>query len=133
MRRAALILFCALIAPQALAESPAPKSPAPSSAAIAPKPGAALTSTAPTTMSQSKFLGLLYAEIARHTPEDNADGEGEVQASFHVNAQGLIDKVSIEKTTNSALGDAVKKILAAVRAPPPPGGEMDISQNFKFH
>jgi TonB family protein len=84
-------------------------------------------------MSQSKFLGALYAEIARHTPAKSPAGAGEVTASFHVNAQGRVDKVAIEKSTSETLAKAVKKILAAVQAPPPPGGEFDASQGFRFH
>ncbi len=89
--------------------------------------------TSPSVLSQSKFLGLLYAEIARRTPSQNGAGMGDVSASFHVNAQGKVDKVVIDKTTSAAHSDMVKKILAAVQAPPPPGGSADISQNFKFH
>ena len=87
----------------------------------------------PAALSQSKFLGLLYSEIARHTPPENKAGAGDVAASFHVNAQGKIDKVVIEKTTSPAHAEIVKKILASVQAPPPPGGSFDVSQNFKFH
>ena len=84
-------------------------------------------------LSQSKFLGLLYAEIARRTPPQNPAGKGEVSASFHVNAQGKVDKVVIDKSTSPAHAELVKKILAAVQAPSPPAGGTDISQSFKFH
>lgn len=83
-------------------------------------------------MSESKYLSLLYAEIAKHTPEENAAGPGEVTASFIVGASGKIEKVTIDKTTSPAHAETVKKILAAVAAPPPPGGAMDIGQTFKF-
>jgi len=59
-------------------------------------------SEAPANLSQSKFLGLLYSEIARRTPPENKAGAGDVTASFHVNAQGKVDKVVIEKTTSAA-------------------------------
>ncbi len=85
------------------------------------------------TLSESKFLSVLYAEIARRTPQDNALGEGEVTTSFHINASGRVDKVTIEKSTSPLFSDAVKKILASVEAPPPPSGSMDIGQTFKFH
>ena len=64
---------------------------------------------------------------------ENKAGAGDVAASFHVNAQGKIDKVVIEKTTSAAHAEIVKKILASVQAPPPPGGSFDVSQSFKFH
>lgn len=84
-------------------------------------------------MSESKFLGALYSEIAKRTPEKSPAGAGEVMASFHVNAAGKVDKVKIDKTTSQALADAVKKILANVSAPPPPGGGMDVGQTFRFN
>jgi TonB family protein len=100
-------------------------------AAPATTQGAATPAAAPA-MSESKFLGALYAAIAKQTPADSPAGEGEVTASFHVNAQGKIDKVTIDKTSSPALAEAVKKILASVEAPPPPGGSMDVGQTFKF-
>ena len=90
-------------------------------------------SEAPANLSQSKFLGLLYSEIARRTPPENKAGAGDVTASFHVNAQGKVDKVVIEKTTSAAHAEIVKQMLASVQAPPPPGGSCDVSQSFKFH
>ena len=83
-------------------------------------------------MSESKFLGALYTAIAKRTPPESPAGDGEVTVSFHVNAQGKIDKVTIDKTTSPALAEAVKKILSSVEAPPPPGGSMDVGQTFKF-
>jgi protein TonB len=78
-------------------------------------------------------LGALYAEIARRTPENSPAGAGEVTASFHVNAQGKIENIVIEKSTSDALAKAVKEILGRVQAPQPPGGGYDLSQGFRFH
>jgi hypothetical protein len=83
-------------------------------------------------MSESKFLGALYTAIAKRTPAESPAGDGEVTASFHVNAQGKIDKVTIDRTTSPALSETVKKILSSVEAPSPPGGSMDVGQTFKF-
>ena len=94
-------------------------------------PNAAAPAVAPV-MSESKFLGALYTAIAKRTPAESPAGDGEVTASFHVNAQGKIDKVTIDKTTSPALSETVKKILSSVEAPPPPGGSMDVGQTFKF-
>jgi outer membrane biosynthesis protein TonB len=96
-------------------------------------PLAGPSEVAPGQMSQSKFLGELYAEIARHTPAKSPAGKGEVRASFHVNAQGKVDKVVTDRMSSDALAKAVKQILASVQAPPPPGGGADVSQVFKFH
>lgn len=118
--------------PAAAAKPPATVAPPPvASPTRAPAP-APVSSAAPV-MSESKFLSALYSEIEKHTPVENTLGDGEVTASFHVNAAGRIDKVVIDKTTSPALSDAVKQILGAVAAPPPPGGSMDVGQTFKFH
>ncbi|MBM3553225.1 MAG: energy transducer TonB, partial [Alphaproteobacteria bacterium] len=106
------------------AGAPMPAAPAATQGAVAP--------AAVPAMSESKFLGALYTAIAKRTPAESPAGEGEVTVSFHVNAQGRIDKVTIDKTTSPALAEAVKKILSSVEAPPPPGGSMDVGQTFKF-
>ncbi len=140
--RITLALLAATVAQAARAEdakpaapAPAPRVATPSPAAPAPAPNAASPAAAPApapVLSESKFLSALYSAIAKRTPQTSPAGEGEVTASFHVNAQGKIDKVTIDKTTSPALAEAVKKILASVEAPPPPGGSMDVGQTFKF-
>jgi hypothetical protein len=122
-KRAAFVPALLLLAGSVLAEDVKPTAaPAP---ALAVAPAAA--------MSQSKFFGLLYSEIAKRTPQDNAAGPGDVAASFHVGAAGKIDKVTIDTSTSPAHAEIVKKILGAVQTPPPPGGSFEASQNFKFH
>jgi len=69
----------------------------------------------------------------RAAEEEKELGEGETTASFHVDATGKIDKVTIDKTTSEAHAEAVKRILAAVKVTRPPGGGMDVGQTFKFH
>jgi hypothetical protein len=148
MRRAAALALFSVVNFAAIAEpnNPAPAAPAaqakPQPKTETPPPGgvqaktqtpAAPNAAAPAVLSQSKFLGMLYAEIAKRTPAENTVGKGDVAASFHVNGQGKVDKVVIEKTSSPAHAELVKKILAAVQAPQPPGGGADISQNFKFH
>jgi|GEM_PF-1158201 len=130
------------IAGVANAQTPLPVTGAAKPPTAVVKPAATLSTSAPApaaaslaapVMSESKFLGALYSEIEKHTPVENTLGDGEVTASFHVNAAGRIDKIVIDKTTSPALADAVKQILGAVVAPPPPGGSMDVGQTFKFH
>ena len=87
----------------------------------------------PAGISQSKFVGILYSEIARSRPEKNSAGPGVVHASFRVNGSGKIDNVSIKNSTSPAHADIVKKMLARVQTPPPPGGAFEGSQEFKFH
>lgn len=125
----------------ALAESarpaqPAPAAPAPAAPAHVPAaPALAPAAAAPAApaLSESKFLGVLYAEIARRTPQETTAGPGEVRASFIVGPKGRIDKVTIDKTTSPAHAEVVKKILGEVQVPPPPGGSMDVGQTFKFY
>ena len=114
----------------ASSQTPAPTRTATPTAPATPQ-GATAPAVAPA-LSESKFLGALYTAIAKQTPAESPAGEGEVTASFHVNAQGKIDKVTIDKTSSPALAEAVKKILSSVEAPPPPGGSMDVGQTFKF-
>jgi len=133
--RAALV--CALVfSGSAYAEPPKPAAPAPAAAPApqkpAPAPAAAKPAPAAAGMSESKYLSLLYAEIARHTPEDNPAGPGEVTASFIVGASGKVEKVTIDRTSSPAHAEIVKKILAEVAVPPPPGGSMDLGQTFRF-
>ncbi|TXT42636.1 MAG: SH3 pleckstrin-like and PDZ/DHR/GLGF domain-containing protein, partial [Methylocystaceae bacterium] len=119
-------------APKPASTAPAPpRTAAPNAAAPATTGGAAAPAAAPV-MSESKFLGALYTAIAKRTPAESPAGDGEVTASFHVNAQGKIDRVTIDKTTSPALSETVTKILSSVEAPPPPGGSMDVGQTFKF-
>ncbi len=102
-------------------------------AAAQTPPAADAATPTQSTMSESKFLGVLYSEIERNTPQEHTLGDGEVTASFHVNAAGKVDRVKIDRTSSPAHAEAVKKILGAVAAPPPPGGSMDVGQTFKFH
>ncbi|HYA79586.1 MAG TPA: TonB C-terminal domain-containing protein [Methylocystis sp.] len=141
MRQAVSALFAALamsggaLAQTSTAPNPPAASPATAVKPPAPAPKNASTAAKPAlpALSESKFLAELYTEIARHTPEKSPAGDGEVSASFHVNAQGKVDKVVIDKTTSPGLAEEVKKILAQVQAPPPPGGGEDVGQTFKFH
>ena len=137
-------LALSMSAAGALAQSAAPGSslPAvrPGATTPAPAPPAANepAATAPPQeeiRSESKFLAVLYAEIAKHsaTEEEKELGEGETTASFHIDATGKIDKVTIDKTTSDAHAAAVKRILALVKVPRPPGGGMAVGQTFKFH
>lgn len=98
-----------------------------------PEPATAAAPASPSGLSQSKFLGLLYSEIARRTPQKSEAGPGSATASFHVAASGRIDKVTISSATSPAHGNIVRKILIGLQGPPPPGGSFELSQTFKFH
>lgn len=122
LRRVLLVLACSL--PGGVAAAEGTKAPAPAPPA---------SSIAAAGLSESKFLGVLYAEIAKRTPDENAAGPGEVKASFIVGPKGRVDKITIDQTTSPAHAEIVKKILGEVQVPPPPGGSMDVGQTFKFY
>jgi hypothetical protein len=97
------------------------------------KPIAAPIAHAPSGLSQSKFLGLLYSEIAKRTPMSNPSGPGSATASFHIDAAGRVDKVTIARSSSPKHAEIVRKILTGLQAPPPPAGSFDGSQTFNFH
>ncbi|MBY6242563.1 energy transducer TonB [Methylosinus sp. Sm6] len=84
-------------------------------------------------LSQSKFLGLLYSEIAKRTPMNNTSGPGSATANFHIDAAGRVDKVTIARSSSAKHAELVRKILTGLQAPPPPAGSFEGSQTFNFH
>ncbi len=103
MERCAIAIFLSLLTTAVIAQEAKPST----QTAAPAQANASTVEPSPTVLSQSKFLGLLYAEIARRTPAQNGAGKGDVSASFHVNAQGKVDKVVIDKTTGAAHSDMV--------------------------
>ncbi|MBY6242565.1 energy transducer TonB [Methylosinus sp. Sm6] len=83
-------------------------------------------------MSTAAYKALLAAAIRRHAPDVSALGEGTVDCSFHVTAGGTITGVSVSGTSPAQVA-LVRRALASVHAPPPPGGGFDASQHFHFH
>jgi protein TonB len=86
----------------------------------------------PSGLSQSKFLGLLYSEIAKRTPTVSP-GPGSATASFHIDASGKLDRVTIAQASSAKHGEIVRKILTGLQVPPPPTGSFEGSQKFNFH
>jgi len=129
MKRATLVLLFALPAAGAFATE-ADKASAPSAPALTTP---ALTTPAPSGLSQSKYLGLLYSEIAKRTPTASPAGAGSATANFHIDAAGKVDKVTIAQSSSPKHADIVRKILTGLETPPPPGGSFEGSQRFNFH
>lgn len=130
MKRTALAtILCLLAGAVGGVKAEDKKQPEPAATTAAP----AAAPASPSGLSQSKFLGLLYSEIARRTPKKSEAGPGSATASFHVAASGQIDKVTISSATSPAHGNIVRKILIGLQGPPPPGGSFELSQTFKFH
>ncbi|MGA9825398.1 MAG: hypothetical protein WBQ53_11255, partial [Methylocystis sp.] len=71
MKRGTILFFSAALAAFGARAEDIKQPPAPEAATPAP-------AAAPAALSQSKFLGLLYSEIARHTPPENKAGAGDV-------------------------------------------------------
>ncbi|WP_246721978.1 energy transducer TonB [Methylosinus sp. H3A] len=127
MKRATLVLLLALPAAGAFATE-ADKAGVPAAPA-APAPA----TTASSGLSQSKFLGLLYSEIAKRTPTTSPAGAGSATANFHIDAAGKVDKVTIAQSSSPKHAEIVRKILTGLETPPPPGGSFEGSQRFNFH
>jgi protein TonB len=121
MKRATLVLLFALPAAGALATE--------SDKAVA----SAAATPALSGLSQSKFLGLLYSEIAKRTPTTSPAGAGSATANFHIDAAGKVDKVTIAQSSSPKHAEIVRKILTGLETPPPPGGSFEGSQRFNFH
>lgn len=132
MKRAILALMLVLPLP-GLAAAAAEQEKKPDAPAATPPAVAAPVESSPAGLSQSKFLGLLYSEIAKRTPATNHSGRGSATASFHVDASGRVDKVTIAQSTSPTHAEIVRKILTGLQGPPPPGGSFDLSQKFNFH
>lgn len=83
-------------------------------------------------MSRAAYGALLAAAIRRYVPATTALGEGSASVSFHVTAGGGISGISASGST-PAHAALARRIIASVRAPPPPGGDFFASQGFQFH
>lgn len=103
------------------------------SSPAAPPPGLAPAPAPASGLSQSKFLGLLYSEIAKRTPTVSPAGPGSATASFHIDASGKVDRVTIAQASSVKHGEVVRKILTGLQGPPPPTGSFEGSQKFNFH
>jgi protein TonB len=91
-------------------------------------------------MSPGAYASLLAAEVARHkvypAAARAAQATGSVGVTFTVGASGRVVSHSITRSSgNSALDAAVHAMMAAVHAPPPPGGVFRSSTtiNFSLH
>jgi protein TonB len=88
-------------------------------------------------MSPGAYAALLAAEVARHkvypAAARAAQATGSVGVTFTVGASGRVVSHSITRSSgNSALDAAVHAMMAAVHAPPPPGGVFRSSTNINF-
>jgi protein TonB len=88
-------------------------------------------------MSRGAYASLLAAEVARHkvypAAARAAQATGSVGVTFTVGASGRVVSHSITRSSgNAALDAAVHAMMAAVHAPPPPGGVFRSSTNVNF-
>jgi hypothetical protein len=128
MKRASLVLSCVLSLFGLGATAAEDKA-----GEAKPLPGPAATAPIVSGLSQSKFLGLLYSEIAKRTPMSNQSGPGSATANFHIDGSGRVDKVTIARSSSAKHAEIVRKILTGLQVPPPPAGSFDGTQTFNFH
>ena len=99
--------------------------------------GAAQGNNGPSQMSAASYGALLSAEIARHKiyPEGarHAGVTGTVGVALMVGPSGRIVSHAITQSSgNAELDGAVHAMMAAVQAPPPPGGSFRTHVNIPF-
>jgi protein TonB len=87
--------------------------------------------------SRASYASLLSAELNRHkiypSSARAAGVTGSVGVAFTVGASGEIVSHAITRSSGSAaLDGAVEAMIAAVRAPPPPGGSFHASTTVNF-
>jgi protein TonB len=82
-------------------------------------------------LSKAAYGALLAAAIRRHVPATSSLGEGTASCSFHVTSGGGMTGISCSGSTpgHAAL---LQRAIAAVHAPPPPGGAFFASQPVHF-
>ncbi len=106
-------------------------------AQLAERLGAEQGRAAASAASRASYASLLSAELNRHKiypPSARAAGvTGSVGVAFTVGAQGEVVSHAITRSSGSpALDGAVEAMIAAVRAPPPPGGSFHASTTVNF-
>ncbi|HUO55710.1 MAG TPA: TonB family protein [Rhodoblastus sp.] len=88
--------------------------------------------------SAANYPGLLVAEINRHrfypAAARAAGLTGSVGVAFTVGPAGRVVSVAITRSSGVAILDAAaRRTLAAIHAPPPPGGRFSTSTTIHFH
>ncbi|MBM3578963.1 MAG: energy transducer TonB [Alphaproteobacteria bacterium] len=83
-------------------------------------------------ISKKEYLRLLAVSLRKHAPK-SARRAGKVKVAFTVGASGRVVSHKIQYASDPALAASVGQILAAVQAPPPPGGSFFAVQEFNFH
>jgi len=91
------------------------------------------TSERRTGLSKANYLRLLAAEIRRHTPRRVDISVGSADVAFTIGASGRVARYEMTSVTNRAQVEPfVRRIMAAIRMPPPPGGAFETMQSFRF-
>jgi periplasmic protein TonB len=75
---------------------------------------------------------LVATEIRRHIP-NSSRAPGSVDVTFTIGASGRVTSHTVRRSSNPELTARVEKILASVKAPPPPSGSYFAHQVFNFH
>lgn len=90
------------------------------------------TSERRTGLSKANYLSLLAAEIRRHTPRRVDISVGSADVASTIGASGRVAQYEMKSVTNRAQVEPfVRRIMAAIRMPPP-GGAFEAMQSFRF-
>jgi protein TonB len=89
-------------------------------------------------LSRASYASLVSAEINRrrfYPSAARASGaSGEVGVAFTIGPSGRVVRYAITYSSgSSALDGAARSILAAIHAPPPPGGSFAANTSIRFH
>jgi outer membrane biosynthesis protein TonB len=84
-------------------------------------------------LSKADYVRLLGAEIRRHAPRRVNILVGSADVVFTIGASGRVAHYELKSVTNrKEIEPFVRRIMAAIRTPPPPGGSFEATQSFRF-
>jgi hypothetical protein len=83
-------------------------------------------------LSTADYRRLLALEVMRRTPGVHKGAGGWIEVAFVVGASGRVVSFEVRWSTDPRLEQMARRVLAAVRTPPPPSGSYSAKQTFHF-
>jgi hypothetical protein len=84
-------------------------------------------------LSKADYLRVLGAEIRRNAPRKVDILVGSADVVFTIGVSGRVAHYELKSVTNrKEIEPFVRRIMAAIRMPPPPGGSFEAAQSFRF-
>jgi hypothetical protein len=84
-------------------------------------------------LSKADYLRLLGAEIRRNAPRKVDILVGSADVVVTIGVSGRVAHYELKSVTNrKEIEPFVRRIMAAIRMPPPPGGSFEAAQSFRF-